>query len=104
MEPIIVNNKVDNNNTTTHKLNAFLSRPLRDCALCDVPGVGAVALSKLAAAPERIGTAEQLLGYFMTNGQENTMRWMRIDCGIRTQEAKRITDALASKSARLSYV
>jgi hypothetical protein len=88
-------------NTTTKKRDAFLSRPLCDCALRDVPGVGETAHDKLV---QWVQTPQQLLGHFMLHGPEATLRWLQDDCAIRAQEANRINDALALKAARLALV
>ena len=89
--------------STTQKLNTFLSRPLRDCALREVPGVGEVAHAKIVAASE-IDTAEKLIGQFLLLGRERSQLWLRDACGVRSQEAQRITDALQSKTERLVCV
>ena len=89
--------------STTQKLNTFLSRPLRDCALREVPGVGEVAHDKIVAASE-IDTAEKLIGQFLLLGRERSQLWLRDACGVRSQEAQRITDALQSKTERLVCV
>ena len=93
--------RMDAANTTTKKLDAFLTRPLRECALTDVPGVGEVAHAKLVAASE-IRTAEQLLGQFMLLGSERMLNWLKDAGEIRTQEALRINEALAAKADRVA--
>ena len=89
--------------TTTQKLNTFLTRPLRDCALTDVPGVGPVGHAKLVDASE-IRTPEQLLGQFMLLGPERMRRWLEDAVEIRGQEAQRISDALSAKADRVLCV
>ncbi len=82
--------------TTTKKHNTFMSTPLQDCNLCDVPGVGDVAHAKLVAAG--ISTPEQLMGHFLiSNRDHNTMTQWLTKSGVRTQEALKIATALETK-------
>jgi hypothetical protein len=54
--------------STTKKFNTFVSRPLQDCTLSDVPGVGVSTLHKLVAAG--INTPEKLIGMYFMNNRE----------------------------------
>lgn len=84
--------------TTTKKFNTFLSRPLQDCILDDVPGVGKSSSSKLISAG--IDTPEKLMGmYLVSNSDPMKMKqWLMETCTIRTQEAGKISDAIDKKS------
>ena len=85
-------------NTTTKKFNSFISRPLQDCTINDVPGVGKSVASKLLAA--NIETPDKLLGmYFVCDRDPEKMkRWLMTACDIRAQEAGKISKALERKS------
>ncbi len=50
-------------NTTTKKFNTFISRPLQDCSISDIPGVGVSSLTKLLEAD--FDTPEKLMGMFL---------------------------------------
>ena len=65
--------------------------------------MGEVAHAKIVAASE-IDTAEKLIGQFLLLGRERSQLWLRDACGVRSQEAQRITDALQSKTERLVCV
>ncbi len=81
---------------STIKQNTFMSTPLQDCALGDIPGVGDVARAKLLAAG--VGTPEQLMGHFLLSRRDHRMmtRWL-LAAGIRAQEAVKIACALERK-------
>jgi hypothetical protein len=82
--------------TTSKKNNTFMSTPLQDCSLSDVPGVGEVSHSRLIGAG--IATTEQLMGQFLIVKRDRdamTQRLMAL--GIRTQEAVKIATALENK-------
>jgi hypothetical protein len=83
---------------TTKKFNSFIARPLKECTLDDVPGVGRTSLSKLLRAG--IDTPEKLVGmYFISNKDpENMKRWLMYACSIRAQEAGAISEALDKKT------
>lgn len=83
---------------TSKKHNTFLSTPLQDCSLSDVPGVGDVARAKLIEAG--VCTPEQLMGHFLISKRDHAaMTQLLIGSGIRTQEATKIASALESKGA-----
>ncbi len=84
--------------TTTKKFNSFISRPLQDCSLNDVPGVGATSRTKLIDA--RLDTPEKLMGmFFMSSRDPHQMKhWLISSCSIRAQEAGKISEALHRKS------
>ena len=84
--------------TTTKKFNTFLSRPLQDCLLNDIPGVGPSSLAKLLSSG--MDTPEKLMGlYLISNSDPNEMKqWLTENCKLRTQEAGKISDALDKKS------
>jgi tRNA A22 N-methylase len=84
--------------TTTKKFNTFLSRPLQDCTLNDIPGVGPSSLSKLLSSG--MDTPEKLMGlYLISNSNPKNMKqWLMDKCKIRTQEAGKISDAVDKKS------
>ena len=82
--------------SSTKKNNTFLSTPLQDCSLCDVPGVGEVSHARLLEAG--ISTPEQLVGHFLVCKRDHDAmtRWL-VALGIRTQEAVKIATALERK-------
>jgi hypothetical protein len=84
---------------TTKKFNDFMSRPLQDCDIKNVPGVGPVALGKLKNA--NIDTAEKLVGHFLLLGRDpdKMTNWLQEVCDIRVQEGTKISDALHKKAA-----
>jgi hypothetical protein len=84
---------------TTKKHASFLSTPLQDCALGEVPGVGPVAHARLVAAG--VSTAEQLMGRFLLCGrcEDAMVQWLMGMGGIRAQEAGKIAAALERKGA-----
>jgi len=88
--------------TTTLKMNNFLSRPLRDATLSDVPGVGPATLAKLKAA--NIETATQLVGHFLLTGSDTavTSRWLKDACEVRETEAVKVAEALHTKAGRIT--
>ena len=87
---------------TTLKMNPFLSRPLRDATLSDVPGVGPATLAKLKAA--NIETATQLVGHFLLTGSDTavTSRWLKDACEVRETEAVKVAEALHTKAGRIT--
>ena len=84
--------------TTTKKFNTFLSRPLQDCALGDIPGVGKSTLPKLQGSG--MDTPEKLMGLFLLSSRDpvKLKEWLIHTCGIRAQEAGKITEAFDTKS------
>jgi hypothetical protein len=82
----------------TKKFNSFISRPLQDCSLSDVPGVGKSTLEKLFAA--NIDTPEKLMGMFLMSGRDakKIKDWLTSVCCIRAQEASRMSEALDRKT------
>jgi hypothetical protein len=84
--------------TTTKKFNTFISRPLQDCSMSDIPGVGASSLAKLLDAS--IDTPEKLMGmYLISNRDTKKMKnWLVSNCSLRANEAGKISDALDRKS------
>ena len=87
--------------TTTKKFDDFISRPLRDCKIEAVPGVGAVTLAKLEEA--NIDTAEKLIGHFLLLGRdtEKMVQWLKDVCEVRETEAKKIAEALHTKAGKI---
>jgi hypothetical protein len=90
--------------TTTLKLETFLSRPLRDCSLRDVPGVGEVVHGLLQVAD--IDTAEKLMGQFLLLGRDSARMadWLHDACQVRVQEARKVAEALHAKGVRLVLI
>lgn len=84
--------------TTTKKFNSFISRPLQDCTLSDVPGIGMSSLTKLLEA--KIETPEKLMGMFLllSRDPQRMKQWLTLHCSIRAQEAGKISEALEKKS------
>lgn len=89
---------------TTKKFDSFISKPLRDTKLVDVPGVGDVAASKLRDA--NIDTSEKLVGQFLVLGRDGDRMadWLRCACGIRVQDAAAITRALEVKTEKILMI
>mmetsp|Transcript_16006 Transcript_16006/g.36952 ORF Transcript_16006/g.36952 Transcript_16006/m.36952 type:complete len:94 (-) Transcript_16006:274-555(-) len=87
--------------TTTKKFEQFQSRPLRDCLLKDVPGVGEVAENKLKDA--NIDDACKIVGHFLLLGRDTDKmtQWLEDVCEIRKQEGKKIAEALAEKAEKI---
>jgi hypothetical protein len=87
--------------TTTKKFDDFMSRPLQDCDIQNVPGVGPVALGKLKDA--NIDTAEKLVGHFLLLGRdtEKMSKWLQDVCEIRMQESGKVSEALQKKAAKI---
>jgi hypothetical protein len=85
-------------NTTTKKFNTFLSRPLQDCELNDVPGVGQATQLKLLQ--NSMDTPEKLMGVYLlsSRNQMNMERWLISNCALRTQEARKISEAQDKKA------
>ena len=83
--------------TTTKKFNTFISTPLQDIALPDIPGVGPVAHARLVAAG--VVSSEQLMGHFLlaNRGEDEMRKWLVEEVGVRAQEAGKIVAALAQK-------
>ena len=86
---------------TTKKFDDFMSRPLQDCDIQNVPGVGPVALAKLKDA--NIDTAEKLVGHFLLLGRDTDKmaKWLQEVCEVRVQEGTKISDALHKKAAKI---
>ena len=83
--------------STAHEY--FMSTPLQDIALDQVPGVGDKTLPKLRQAS--ISSAEALFGYFLYVGrdEENFRDWLKADSiGVRGAEAKKVHDAMRDKA------
>ena len=84
------------NNTTTKKTNTFITKPLQDCTLCDVPGVGDMARARLIGAG--VDTAEQLVGHFLVSKRDaQAMTHWLLQAGVRIQEANKIVEGLQKK-------
>jgi hypothetical protein len=85
-------------NTTTKKFNTFLSRPLQDSVLGDIPGVGKSSLVKLLSM--HMDTPEKLMGLYMVSSRdpEKMKCWLMSNCAIRAQEAGKISEALDRKA------
>ena len=83
--------------TTTKKHATFLSTPLQDTGLQDVPGIGSVSYAHLTEAG--ISTSQQLMGHFLvTNRDVSAMtQWLQA-AGVRAQEVGKIVDALEKKA------
>jgi hypothetical protein len=83
--------------TTTKKHATFLSTPLQDSGLLDVPGVGEVAGARLADAG--VDSAEQLVGHFLVGRRcpAAMTRWL-LGAGVRAQEAGKIVGAVERKA------
>ena len=82
--------------TTTKKQNTFLSTPLQDCTLHDIPGVGDVSHARLVGAG--VETAEQLMGHFLIGKRDpHAMTHWLLAAGVRVQEVNRIVAALEKK-------
>jgi hypothetical protein len=86
---------------TTKKFDDFMSRPLQDCDIKNVPGVGDVALAKLKDA--NIDTAEKLIGHFLLLGRDTDKmsQWLKDVCEVRSQESGKIAEALQKKAAKI---
>ena len=90
--------------TTTKKFNTFISRPLQDSSIRDIPGVGTCSLTKLLEM--NIDSPEKLMGmYLMSNRDRQKMKnWIISSCSIRAQEAEKITNAIEKKSEPMMKV
>ena len=86
---------------TTKKFDDFLAKPLQDCDIKDVPGVGPTSLTKLKTAT--IDTAMKLMGHYLTTGSDvdKMTEFLEVVCDIRKQEGAKISDALQKKAARI---
>ena len=84
--------------TTTKKFNNFISRPLQDCSLLDIPGVGKSSHEKLVASG--MDTPEKLMGLYLVSARsaEKMKQWLVSNCSVRAQEAGKISEALDRKS------
>ena len=83
-------------NATTKKFNTFISTPLQDCMLNDIPGIGDIARSRLTGAG--VETAEQLVGHFLVGKRDpQAMTHWLLAVGVRMQEANKIVAALDKK-------
>ncbi len=82
----------------TKKFNSFLSTPLQDCTLSDIPGVGQSSLAKLLKL--HITSPEQLIGICLTVSCNpvRTKQWLMSTCAIRSQEAETMSEALCRKA------
>jgi hypothetical protein len=87
--------------TTSKKLDTFISKPLQDTNLLDVPGIGPVAAGKLKDA--NIDTSEKLVGYFLVLGRDTERfgAWLHEICGVRSQDAVRVSQALETKAMKI---
>jgi hypothetical protein len=90
--------------TTTKKQNTFLSTPLQDSTLHDVPGVGPASHAQLTEAGVR--SAQQLVGQFLVCDcdRDAMARWLADGVGLRVQEAGRIVDAVERKAKAMVTV
>ena len=86
---------------TTKKFDDFMSRPLQDCDIKNVPGVGEVVLGKLKDA--NIDTAEKLVGHFLLLGRDadKMTQWLKDVCEVRSQEAVKVSEALEKNAAKI---
>ncbi len=84
--------------TTTKKFNSFIARPLQDCSLSDIPGVGKSSLNKLLEV--KVDTPEKLMGVYLVHSRDpqRMKHWLVSHCSIRAQEAGKISDAIDRKS------
>lgn len=84
--------------STSVALEYFLSTPLQDIALTDVPGVGEASLKVLFR--QNIRTTEQLFGYFLYLGRkEHAVRaFLRDIIGLQGAQAKQVYDSMTSKA------
>ncbi len=84
--------------TTTKKFNSFIARPLQDCSLSDIPGVGKSSLAKLLEV--KMDTPEKLMGVYLISSRDpqRMKHWLVSHCSIRAQEAGKISDAIDRKS------
>lgn len=84
--------------TTTKKFNTFLSRPLQDCTLSEIPGVGKSSLIKLTEVC--MDSPEKLMGMFLVLGRDKhrMKQWLITAASIRAQESDKISNALERKS------
>ena len=88
--------------TTTQKNTDFQEIPFQDVKkLTDVPGVGPKLADKLLEA--NIDTPIKLMGNFMLLGcdEAKMASWLETVCGIRGQDAKKVTGPLAEKAMKL---
>ena len=87
--------------TISHAVEQFLSTPLQDIALADVPAVGPKTLRALER--HNIKTAEQLFGYFLYQERhEDAVRgFLRDDMGLHGATVKRLYDSMITKADRL---
>ena len=84
--------------TTTKKFNTFISRPLQDCDLLDIPGIGKCSHGKLVSSG--MDTPEKLMGLYLVSARnpEKMKHWLVSNCSIRAQEAGKISEAMDRKS------
>ncbi len=80
--------------------NEFISTPLQDCEITDVPGLEHRAVEKLKEA--NIDTAEKLIVQYLILGRDvDTMAdWLMEVCDIRSKEAGKICDVLDRKAEK----
>ena len=86
-------------NTTSKKFNTFISRPLQDSVLNDIPGVGQTSLLKLLQ--NKMDTPEKLMGVYLLNSRspERMKHWLISNCSLRSQEASKISEAMDKKAS-----
>ena len=82
----------------TNKLQNFLSKPLQDLDIKDMPGVGTATLKKMEDA--EIGTVEQLFGYFLYSG-DDFEDWLRKSCGVKPYIARKIVENMQEKAEKV---
>jgi len=87
--------------STSARVDYFLSTPLQDIALADVPGVGPRTLEALAR--RHIRTAEQLLGHFIYKQRsEDAVRgFLRDDIGLQGAVAAKLFNSMVLKADRV---
>ena len=90
--------------TTTFKSKRFMSTPLRDCELKEVPGVGPVTLQKLK--DHKIDTAHKLVGHFLAMGKngDKMEKWLEDKCEVGKREAKMIVNAIDAKTTMIETI
>ena len=95
------NSEVGAQPSISEAVEKFLSSPLQDLALEDVPGVGPKTLQALQR--NKIKKAEQLFGYFLyKERRENAVReFLKDGMGVHGATAKRLYDSMTNKANRL---
>lgn len=85
---------------STQAFERFLSTPLQDIALKDVPGVGPKTLQVLDR--KNVKTAQQLFGYFLYKERhEDDVRTFLKEVGLQGSVAKRLYDSMVTKADRV---